>query len=337
MDEEDLNNQVGENSSNMHEELALGLQVAQFNLSGKSSSDSESSDTEKTKPFVPKQTSRNGPVEDDYREFLAFNLGPRIDKPVEDILVCEGSTLSQSTMLEPLDNTDSRRKNDYAEDRSSGRTKKTPNNKKKNRKQQNFTELQKANYSELQQQKAGRGELHSPECEQLESQYFQTQMLSLHDDTSSGMMVEDKFPTDELAESYLGASMKFKSVAQMKQEFGFLPPSGPQDPSGPKPGCTCAKSKCIKMYCTCFSFGRACTSDCLCVDCRNTPAHREQTLDNQLTEAQLKNREGDICCNCRWSQCENSYCSCTKNSKGCGPSCKCYNCKNVFGSRKKGS
>lgn len=36
-----------------------------------------------------------------------------------------------------------------------------------------------------------------------------------------------------------------------------------------KEGCTCKKTNCLKMYCDCFSNGRACTPACHCCHCLN--------------------------------------------------------------------
>ena len=33
--------------------------------------------------------------------------------------------------------------------------------------------------------------------------------------------------------------------------------------------CKCAKSKCLKMYCECFTAGRFCDQSCTCVNCHN--------------------------------------------------------------------
>lgn len=39
--------------------------------------------------------------------------------------------------------------------------------------------------------------------------------------------------------------------------------------------CNCRKSKCLKLYCECFSNGRKCTSKCDCFSCCNTVAHED--------------------------------------------------------------
>ena len=37
----------------------------------------------------------------------------------------------------------------------------------------------------------------------------------------------------------------------------------------PRKPCNCKKSKCLKLYCECFSGSMYCTSDCKCLDCHN--------------------------------------------------------------------
>ncbi len=45
--------------------------------------------------------------------------------------------------------------------------------------------------------------------------------------------------------------------------------------------CNCKKSKCLKLYCDCFAFGRTCGTDCNCQGCENLPdnAERQATID----------------------------------------------------------
>ena len=40
--------------------------------------------------------------------------------------------------------------------------------------------------------------------------------------------------------------------------------------------CKCAKSKCLKMYCECFTNKRYCDESCLCKGCLNSPDHRDK-------------------------------------------------------------
>lgn len=95
--------------------------------------------------------------------------------------------------------------------------------------------------------------------------------------------------------------------------------------------CSCPKSKCKKMYCTCYSKGKRCSSKCTCRNCGNVKKSKNSS-ESSDTEQPRKREEG---CSCRMSYCEKSYCSCAKEQKGCSAKCACYNCKNSYGTRKK--
>eukprot|EP00978_Attheya_sp_CCMP212_P031723 scaffold120869_cov45-Attheya_sp.AAC.1 len=40
-------------------------------------------------------------------------------------------------------------------------------------------------------------------------------------------------------------------------------------------GCTCKKSKCLKLYCQCFAASIMCGANCRCMVCHNTPQHEQ--------------------------------------------------------------
>eukprot|EP00531_Pseudo-nitzschia_arenysensis_P005921 CAMPEP_0116151352 /NCGR_PEP_ID=MMETSP0329-20121206/20047_1 /TAXON_ID=697910 /ORGANISM="Pseudo-nitzschia arenysensis, Strain B593" /LENGTH=890 /DNA_ID=CAMNT_0003647951 /DNA_START=314 /DNA_END=2986 /DNA_ORIENTATION=+ len=40
-------------------------------------------------------------------------------------------------------------------------------------------------------------------------------------------------------------------------------------------GCTCKKTKCLKLYCQCFAVKIYCGANCRCMTCNNTPMHEE--------------------------------------------------------------
>ncbi|KAJ8646818.1 hypothetical protein MRB53_008566 [Persea americana] len=42
--------------------------------------------------------------------------------------------------------------------------------------------------------------------------------------------------------------------------------------------CNCKKSKCLKLYCNCFSYGQYCTEGCGCQDCYNRPDHEDNMV-----------------------------------------------------------
>lgn len=83
--------------------------------------------------------------------------------------------------------------------------------------------------------------------------------------------------------------------------------------------CTCKNSRCLKMYCVCFTAGRACGPSCSCHDCRN---HTATAPKATVTF-----------CKCTKRQCQTGYCPCFKAGRPCGPQCrKCgsNNCLNHY-------
>ena len=74
--------------------------------------------------------------------------------------------------------------------------------------------------------------------------------------------------------------------------------------------CHCKKSRCLKLYCECFSAMNYCT-DCKCEDCKNTPAN-EGLREKAISEAKAKNssafRQQSGGCRCKRSFCLKKYC-----------------------------
>ncbi|KAK1287722.1 Protein tesmin/TSO1-like CXC 2 [Acorus calamus] len=123
--------------------------------------------------------------------------------------------------------------------------------------------------------------------------------------------------------------------------------------------CKCKKSKCLKLYCACFTASTYCHESCSCQDCCNKPTNEEKVLEtrreiearnpiafapkviksadtnsdigegaNRATMA--RHRRG---CNCRKSSCQNKYCECFGGGVGCSPCCRCFGCKNEYGTK----
>ncbi len=84
--------------------------------------------------------------------------------------------------------------------------------------------------------------------------------------------------------------------------------------------CTCKNSKCLKLYCVCYSAGRACGDKCSCRDCKN------------LTEGPVRSNKLQGC-NCTRSNCQTGYCQCYKAGRKCTAACKCLKkgCCNASG------
>jgi len=103
----------------------------------------------------------------------------------------------------------------------------------------------------------------------------------------------------------------------------------------PKLGCKCKKTKCLKLYCRCFSLKQTCHDSCTCIrsQCKNTTSHDQsrlnaiQTIRSRDSFAfDSKLRRG---CRCVNSNCLKKYCICFRAGAACSSDlCQCLNCKN---------
>ena len=106
--------------------------------------------------------------------------------------------------------------------------------------------------------------------------------------------------------------------------------------SGHLPPCKCKKSKCLKLYCDCFSAQQYCLG-CKCNDCHNSPdfeVMRSQVIED--TKAKNPNAFQEKVangCKCKKSACLKMYCECYQKSIVCEEKCKCVDCKNYTGSQ----
>ena len=99
--------------------------------------------------------------------------------------------------------------------------------------------------------------------------------------------------------------------------------------------CKCKNSKCLKLYCECFSNGRTC-NNCFCVCCKNTieneeirkATYNEIISKNPKAIQKIKSVKRSWTCHCKNSNCKKNYCDCFQNGKYCSSKCKCIECQN---------
>ncbi|CAD8098873.1 unnamed protein product [Paramecium sonneborni] len=119
--------------------------------------------------------------------------------------------------------------------------------------------------------------------------------------------------------------------------------------------CNCKKSKCLKLYCECFTNNWVCSQSCNCTECKNridNPNERSKAIEEallrnpeafspilnnngqqpQIIQEQNSNKdlqkETKKGCNCKKSECKKKYCECYSINQKCTDLCKCENCLN---------
>lgn len=138
---------------------------------------------------------------------------------------------------------------------------------------------------------------------------------------------------------------------ELKTQFSFQKTENTKTTKGlknnstivPTSKCTCANSRCLKLYCACFANGEVCGPQCQCKSCFNNDANDEirqkmieETLQKNPNAFQSKYKrhvqKNEVLhvrgCHCSKTGCIKEYCECFKIGIGCSRLCKCINCQN---------
>jgi Tesmin/TSO1-like CXC domain, cysteine-rich domain len=101
------------------------------------------------------------------------------------------------------------------------------------------------------------------------------------------------------------------------------------------PVCGCARTKCLKLYCECFSNNRYCV-ECNCKNCKNKPEFtemrekaRKATIERNPAAFREDISDTYKACHCKRSGCKKKYCECFEYNRTCTANCKCEGCKNL--------
>ena len=139
---------------------------------------------------------------------------------------------------------------------------------------------------------------------------------------------------DRLEEDRSGATSPSQIESMHKEEVTTM-------------GCTCKKTKCLKLYCQCFAVKIYCGPSCRCYYChnkdsfegerreaiRNILVRNPSAFDNKFKKDHEKQQTDGLAhklgCKCRKSACMKKYCECYAGNVKCSASCRCVGCKNM--------
>ena len=138
-------------------------------------------------------------------------------------------------------------------------------------------------------------------------------------------------PRSQAIQSILARNPRAFTTAGAGNPNAKLPPG--------EQGCNCVRSRCLKLYCTCFQEAKVCDPGiCLCVGCLNTTDDTsgqrqeaiEATLEKRPDAFTEKKRVKEIGsgCACKNNKCIRKYCECFRTNLRCSSKCSCRDCKN---------
>lgn len=113
----------------------------------------------------------------------------------------------------------------------------------------------------------------------------------------------------------------------------------------PGEACNCLRSRCLKLYCTCFQQKKTCKEGvCSCVGCLNTEEdvggdrkHAIQsTLEKRPDAFETRTKQVGLGCACKNNRCIRKYCECFRNGLACSSRCSCNHCENKTDSQETG-
>lgn len=143
--------------------------------------------------------------------------------------------------------------------------------------------------------------------------------------------------------SILARNPRAFTTAGMGNPLSKLPPG--------EIACNCVRSRCLKLYCSCFRNGKFCRPNvCSCVgkysldrsqvltnckDCHNTDNDKgdremaiQMILEKRPDAFTVKEKEKGQGCACKNNRCIRKYCECFRNNLHCTSKCSCRACEN---------
>lgn len=160
-----------------------------------------------------------------------------------------------------------------------------------------------------------------------------------------GEMMKGELHCEELEDCKLEmkAVNSQRKVETIQVQFSVKQKVRSEDPDKKLERCNCLKSRCLRLYCECFSKGRLCGADCKCEGCLNrsefeqqrnfviSDTQRQNSLSFRPKLKHLSKSRTQINargCSCVKTSCIKMYCECFRSGVGCSRLCRCSHCKN---------